>query len=112
MKKTFDPYTIYDFSDKEIVMEICRRIKAVRMSCCVSQQEFAQEAGVSIITIKRLESGKVADIALSTLLKILRASTQLEGVANLVPKLPPSPFLTNPKTQKKVTRCNSKRKAI
>lgn len=112
MKKIFDTYTIYDFSDKEIVMEICRRIKAVRMSCCVSQQEFAQEAGVSVITIKRLGSGKATDIALSTLLKILRASTALEGVATLVPKMPPSPFLINPKTGKKVTRCNSKRKSI
>ena len=50
-----------------------------------SQQEFADKAGVSIITIKRIESCKVNDIALSTLLKILRISGTLEGVVGLVP---------------------------
>ena len=72
MKRLYDTYTIYEFSDECIVKEICKRVKSIRLSCCFSQQEFADKAGVSIITIKRIESCKVSDIALSTLLKILR----------------------------------------
>ena len=80
------------------------------VECCFSQQEFADKAGVSIITIKRIESCKVNDIALSTLLKILRISGTLEGVVGLVPELPDSPFLINEKTGKRIQRINSKRK--
>ena len=82
----------------------------IRLSCCFSQQEFADKAGVSIVTIKRIESCKVNDIALSTLLKILRISGTLEGVVGLVPELPDSPFLINEKTGKRIQRINSKRK--
>ena len=87
MKKLYDTYSIYEFSDESIVKEICKRVKAIRLSCCFSQQEFADKAGVSIITIKRIESCKVNDITLSTLLKILRISGTLEGVVGLVPEL-------------------------
>ena len=102
MKKLYDTYTIYEFSDESIVKEICKRVKAIRLSCCFSQQEFADKAGVSIVTIKRIESCKVNDIALSTLLKILRISGTLEGVVGLVPELPDSPFLINEKTGKRI----------
>ena len=105
MKKLYDTYTIYEFSDESIVKEICKRVKAIRLSCCFSQQEFADKAGVSIVTIKRIESCKVNDIALSTLLKILRISGTLEGVVG-----PDSPFLINEKTGKRIQRINSKRK--
>lgn len=64
MKRLYDTYTIYEFSDECIVKEICKRVKAIRLSCCFSQQEFADKAGVSIVTIKRIESCKVSDIAL------------------------------------------------
>ena len=110
MKKLYDTYTIYEFSDESIVKEICKRVKAIRLSFCFSQQEFADKAGVSIVTIKRIESCKVNDIALSTLLKILRISGTLEGVVGLVPELPDSPFLINEKTGKRIQRINSKRK--
>lgn len=112
MKKLYDKYTIYEYSDEGIVKEICKRVKSLRLSCCFSQQEFADKAGLSIVTIKRIESCKVSDIALSTLLKILRISRTLEGVADLVPELPDSPFLINEKTGKRVQRFNSKRKMV
>lgn len=103
MRRLYDTYTIYEFSDECIVKEICKRVKSIRLSCCFSQQEFADKAGVSIITIKRIESCKVSDIALSTLLKILRMSGTLEGVVGLVPELPDSPFLINEKQVKEYT---------
>lgn len=110
MKRLYGKYTIYEFSDEDIIKEICKRVKSIRLSCCFSQQEFADKAGVSVTTIKRIESCKINDIALSTLLKILRISGTLEGVADLVPELPESPFLINENTGKRVQRINSKRK--
>lgn len=110
MKRLYEKYTIYEFSDEEIVKEICKRIKSLRLSCFFSQQELADKTGVSIITIKRIESCMISDISLSTLLKILRISGTLEGVVDLVPELPDSPFLINEKTGNKIKRFSSKRK--
>ncbi len=110
MKKVFDKYMIYDFSDADIIQELCRKLKSVRMSCCFSQQEFAERCGVSVITIKRIESGKANDITMGTLLKIMRISGTLEGVVDLIPDLPVSPYLINERTGQQIQRFNSKRK--
>lgn len=112
MKLTFDKHLIYEFTDESIVAELCKKIKSVRLSCCLSQQEFAEKSGVSIITIKRIESCKVSDITLGTLLKIMRVSGTLEGIVDLIPDLPESPFLINEKTGKRIQRFNSKRKMV
>jgi len=110
MKKVLDRYSVYEFDDNGIIDELCQKIKSLRLSCCFSQQEFAEKCGVSIITIKRIESRVVKDITLGTLLKIMRTSGTLEGIVDLIPELPESPYLINEKTGKKVQRFNSKRK--
>lgn len=112
MKKGFDILTVYDYTDDEIVQQLCRKVKAVRLSCCFSQQEFADQCGISVITVKRIESGVVKDITIGTLLKIMRVSGTLEGVVKLIPDLPKSPFLYNEKTGKQIQRFNSKRKIM
>ena len=112
MERVFDRYTIYEFSDGEIIGRLCQKVKAVRLSCCFSQKEFAEKCGVSIITIKRIESYAVNDITLGTLLKIMRVSGILEGIVDLIPDLPESLYLINEKTGKMVQRFNSKRKSI
>lgn len=112
MKKVFDKFMIYDFSDDDIIMELCQKVKAIRLSCCFSQQEFADKCGVSIITIKRIESGKAKDITLGTLLKIMRVSGTLEGIVDLIPDLPESPYLINERTGQRIQRFNSKRKGL
>lgn len=109
MKKAFDKDMVYDFSDADIIQELCEKLKDIRLSCCLSQQEFATQCGVSVITIKRIESGKANDITMGTLLKIMRTSGTLEGVVDLLPDLPASPYLINEKTGQRIQRFNSKR---
>ena len=111
MKASFDRYTIYDFSDEEIVTEICRKVKALRRSCCVSQQEFAERSGVSIASVKRIEAGTIADLNICTLIRIMRACGVLDGFADLVPDVPESPFLTNRRTGVKRNNCKSRLKS-
>lgn len=107
MKTPFDRYTIYGFSDEAIVAQICHKIKAMRRSCCVSQQEFAERSGVSIASVKRIEAGTVADLNICTLIKIMRACGVLEGFAELVPDVPESPFLIDSRTGVKRNNCKS-----
>lgn len=110
MKTQFDRYTIYDFSDEAIVLEICSKVKSLRRSCCVTQQEFAAQSGLSIASIKRIESGAISDINICTLIKIMRACGVLEGFADLVPDAPESPFLINKKSGAKRKNCKSEYK--
>lgn len=93
MKVPFEKQFVYTFSDEEIMSEISRRIKNLRQSCCFSQQEFADLSGVSLITIKRIESGSFINIGLLTIIKILRAGGALDGIADLVEDVPMSPFV-------------------
>ena len=107
MKTIFDRYAIYDFSDEAIILEICEKIRKLRRSCCISQTELAQKSGVSIASIKRIETGSVTDLNICTLIKILRACGKLEGMAELIPDVPDSPFLINQKTGKIRKNCRS-----
>lgn len=111
MKTTLNRYTIYGFSDEAIVTEICRKVKALRRSCCVSQQEFAERSGVSIASVKRIEAGTISDLNIGTLIKIMRACGVLEGFADLVPDVPESPFLTDSKSGAKRKNCKSNYKS-
>ena len=100
MKAVFDRYTIYDFSDEAIIIELCEKIRKLRRSCCISQTELAQKSGVSIASIKRIEAGTVTDLNICTIVKILRACGKLEGMAEFIPDVPESQFLIDQKTGK------------
>lgn len=108
--KVLDRYTVYDYTDEDIIDNLCDRLKALRRSCCVSQQELAEKSGVSIITVKRIESGEMKDLRFGTLIKILRATGTLEGMAELIPPCPESPYLTNDKTGIARKNCSSRYK--
>ena len=95
MKITFDEYTIYEFSDEEIVHELCRKLKSVRRSCCYSQQDLSELSGVSIASIKRIETASVNDINVGTLIKVMRTTGMLDGFSRLLPDVPESPFMTD-----------------
>ena len=106
MKGWFDEYTVYEFSDEGIIGELCERLKSARRGCCYSQQDLAGLSGVSIASIKRIETGSVKDLNVCTLIKLMRTMGMLEGFANLIPEVPESPFLEDGdgKTKKKYCR--------
>ena len=68
---------------QEILTEIGKRLKVMRISKTVSQKELAEETGLSIRTISNLESGK--DVSLSTLIEVLRGLNQLPSLEMLIP---------------------------
>jgi transcriptional regulator with XRE-family HTH domain len=105
MQSGFDEYTVRDLSDGEIVGELCKRLKALRRSCCFSQQELSERSGVSIASVKRIETGAAKDINILTIIRLLRAMGMLDGVAGLVPEVPESPFLEDGKTGLLRQRC-------
>ena len=111
LNNVLSPIMIDAFSDKEIIEALCGRLSRLRRGCCCSQKEYAQMTGLSISTIKRIDAGTLENITIETLLKMLRVAGALEGIVNLIPEIPESPYLTDEKTGKKHKYCKSSYKA-
>ena len=95
MKLILNRENAYTFSDEEIMKVIFERIHRLRLSSCMSQEEFAKSANVSRTTIKRIESGTTTDISFKTLIKLLRAGGMMDGLGDLVEEVPLHPALKN-----------------
>jgi transcriptional regulator with XRE-family HTH domain len=78
-------------SDQAVLGEIGRRLAAVRLSRNQTQTQLAAEAGVSLRTLTRLESGEVAT-QLSGFVRVCRALDLLGLIDGLLPEPAPSPL--------------------
>lgn len=76
-------------TDAVVLAELGRRLKRTRLERNTSQAALAQEAGVSVATIERIESG--APVKSNSLVRILRALGRLEALDQLVPEPLPNP---------------------
>ena len=82
---------IYAKTNSELVTELGHRFKDYRLVCRMTQKQVAEQAGVSLFTIKAFESGRAYNITMSSFLAMLRAINFLEEVEKLLPTLPPTP---------------------
>ena len=78
-------------SDQAVIGEIGARLAAIRLSRNQTQAQLAREAGVSLRTLTRMESGEVAT-QLSGFVRVCRALDLLGGINALVPEPAPSPL--------------------
>ena len=96
----------YSMTDKGIGAEIGRRFRTLRLRRNLTQQEVADRAGLSLNTIKFLESGKGK---LLTMIAVLRALNALDGLDNFIPEPPISPLQLARQQGKKRQRASGKR---
>ncbi len=87
VKLTFDPRLA---TDDALIQEIGSRVQRMRLDRDWTQQQLADEAGVSRPTLARLEGG--ASVQLTSLLRVLRVLDLLGNVDALVPEPGPSPM--------------------
>ena len=59
----------------------------------LTQKELAERAGISVPTLQAFENGTNKDISFSTLLRILRSISQLDGADAILKEIPESPYL-------------------
>jgi putative transcriptional regulator len=71
------------WSDEAVLGEIGLRLARLRLDRNLTQPELAAEAGVSRDTVRRLERGH--SVALTGLLRVLRALELLEGLDTTIP---------------------------
>lgn len=95
---------ILALSNSEIVKELGRRFKEYRLSCRLTQQEAADKAGMSIVTLRQFENGKAHNITMGNFLALLRSIDCLEQINELLPEIPVSPYALEQATKNKAKR--------
>jgi transcriptional regulator with XRE-family HTH domain len=96
----------YSMTDKGIGAEIGSRIKSLRLRKNMTQHQVAEAAGLSLNSIKALESGKGK---LSSLIAVLRELGALDSLDVFIPDIPVSPLQLAKTQGKKRQRASGKR---
>lgn len=71
----------YVIDMKDVIETIAKYVKTNRIRLKKTQKELAEEAGVSLMTFRRAESGEV--LSLETLIALMEVFGELEGLRNL-----------------------------
>ena len=73
---------VYMLSDAIILTKIGEHLKAVRLKQNITQQSLAEEAGVSLSSVKKIEKGEIGSF--DSLLRVLRTLGKLDVLLPLV----------------------------
>ena len=73
---------IYMLSDTMILIKIGEKLKSVRLKQNITQQSLAEEANVSLSTVKKIEKGEIRSF--DSLLRMLRVLGKLDAFQSLV----------------------------
>ena len=92
-------------TDDAVLRELGRRVARHRLNRDWTQARLAEEAGVSLPTVARLERGESTSMV--SFLRVLRALELMRDLARLVPDVPVSPvqqLRTRDQTRKRASR--------
>lgn len=76
----------------EIIALLGQRFKEYRIHADMTQAEVANMSGVSEATIKRFESGTATNITMGSFMALLKAIDYMDGMEEILPALPMSPY--------------------
>lgn len=77
-------------TDTAVLEELGTRLKRTRLQRNLTQRKLAEEAGISLATVRNLEDGKPSQLV--TLIRVLRVLGLLGGLERAVPEPLPSPI--------------------
>lgn len=91
-------------SNEEFLREFGKRIRETRINMDMTQNEAAKKAGVTSKTISRIENGE--DLAVSTMLNVLRALDLVQNIDALIPEpiARPSVLIANEQERHRVRK--------
>lgn len=78
-------------TDETVICELGARLARIRLDRDLTQADLADQAGVGLRTLQRLENGTAAP-QLNMFLRILRALGLIENLEQLIPEPTPSPM--------------------
>ena len=76
----------------QIIQALGKRFKEYRIAARMTQKEVAEQSGASLLTIRRFEQGYSYDIKLGNLIALLKAIDFADGIADILPEFPVSPY--------------------
>lgn len=76
----------------EIIQALGKRYREYRIAARMTQKEVAEQSGISMLTIRRFEQGYSYDIKLGNLIALLKAIDFADGIADILPEIPVSPY--------------------
>jgi transcriptional regulator with XRE-family HTH domain len=79
-----------DGTDRAVLQELGQRLAHTRLERNLTQAQVAHEAGLSALTVLRLERGEA--VKLTSLVRVLRVLGMLEALDRLIPEPTPSPI--------------------
>lgn len=85
------------------------RFRDYRLRLRMTRKEVSEASLIGMTTIYKFESGKMTDISLSTLLRLLKVIGLGENWEAFIPDLPESPYNYNDK-DKKIQRIRHSKK--
>ncbi len=77
-------------TDAAVLEEIGHRLRQARLARNLTQRQVAGEAGVSEVTVNKVERGE--PVKLVTLIRILRVLELLDRLQTAIPETAPSPL--------------------
>ena len=68
------------------------RFREYRLALGLTQAELSQQAGVSVMTIHKFETGTTGNVSATTLITLMRYVGLIENLDKLIPEIPESPY--------------------
>jgi transcriptional regulator with XRE-family HTH domain len=100
-----------EYSAPELVKLLGTRFKDYRMRAQLTQKDVAMQTGLTVPTIQKFENGLSGNITLGTFLLLMKAIGCINGLEELMPEQPESPYLYYD-NNKKMQRVRHKRKEL
>lgn len=85
-------FMIKDLNDIQIIQLIGERLRQYRINLDLTQAELSKASGVSVVTLRNLETGRSTNLTLCNLLALLRYTGLIENIDYLIPEQPISPY--------------------
>lgn len=82
-----------EYSTTELVKMLGARFKDYRLRSQLTQKDVANLTGLAVPTIQRFENGLSGNISLASFLLLVKAIGCINGLDELMPEQPESPYL-------------------
>ncbi len=96
--------------DEAVLLELGRRLTAIRLGQNLTQRELAERAGLGLRTVQRLERGENAT-QLGGFVRVCRALGLMDRIDQLLTEPPPSPLDQLKRQERKRQRASGRRQA-
>ena len=95
---------IYSLSDTQVQRRIGEKLKSVRLRQNITQKSLAEEADISLSSVKKIENGEIGSF--ESLLRVMRVLGELDTIQSLITeeRLSPSEYYELVNADKKSSR--------